>query len=283
MSEKPSDLLFASSYTQDSGLSTQDLERMKTLLDSIASSVASPVESRMLAEYGAVFLTTATPPPAIIFHGSQEVERFQSTLQTRAATFGEYEMELQSEAMDALTAAAAELRSRGMSLTPRAADSGRRSYDDTVGLWNRNVSRGLERWGEFGRITPERAEAIRRLAPVDQVAVILEMEEEEQIYFGTFFDRSILYSVAAPGASQHLSMLAFDAAEFQDPEVENMLARFGWHRTVVYDFPHFTYLGHDEQSLPTLGLKQEVRDYNGRSYRFWVPDLVLLGDYRSQE
>ena len=248
---------------------------MKTLLDSIASTIASPVEARLLAEYGAVFLTTATPPPSIIFRDSLEVERFQSTLRTRAATFGDYEIELQSDAMEALTAAASDLSARGMSLTPRAGDSGRRSYDDTVGLWNRNVSRGLEHWGEAGQITPERAESIRRLAPVDQVAIILDMEEAERIYFGTFFDRSILYSVAAPGASQHLSMLAFDAAEFQDPEVESTLARFGWHRTVVFDFPHFTYLGRDEQSLRSLGLKQEVRDYNGRSYRFWIPDLSL--------
>ena len=246
---------------------------MKTILDSIVSTVASAVEARLLAEYGAVFLTTATPPPTVIFRDGKEVERFQSALQTRAATIGEYEMELQSEAMEALTSASVELRALGLSLTPRAADSGRRSYDDTVGLWNRNVGRGLEHWGELGRITPERAESIRNLAPVDQVAIILEMEEAEQIYFGTFFDRSILYSVAAPGASQHLSMLAFDAAEFQDAEVEATLARFGWHRTVVFDFPHFTYLGRDEQSLPSLGLKQEVRDYNGRGYRFWVPNL----------
>ncbi len=255
---------------------TQHSERlMKTLLDSIASTVASPVESRLLAEYGAVFLTTATAPPAIIFRDSKEVERFQATLQIRAATFGEYEIELQADAMEALTSASAELSEHGMSLTPRAADSGRRSYDDTVGLWNRNVSRGLEHWVELGQITTERAESIRRFAPVDQVAIILEMEEGERIYFGTFFDRSILYSVAAPGASQHLSMLAFDAAEFQDPEVERTLANFGWHRTVVYDFPHFTYLGRDEQSLLSLGLKQEVREYNGRSYRFWIPDLSL--------
>jgi hypothetical protein len=248
---------------------------MTNLLKSLASSVASPVELRLLAEYGAIFLTTATPPPSIIFRNSREVEQFQSKLQTRIAIFGEHEMELQAEAMERLSAAADELRSRGASLTARAADSGRRSYDDTVSLWNRNVGRGLEHWGNLGRVTRERAERISRLTPVEQVAVILEMEEDEQIYFGTFFDRSILYSVAAPGASQHLSMLAFDAAEFQDEAVEQTLAGFGWHRTVVYDFPHFTYLGHDEQALTALGLKQEARQYDQRSYRFWIPDLKL--------
>lgn len=246
---------------------------MNDLLERIASFVASAVEARLLAEYGAIFLTTATPPPSIIFRNSAEVEQFQSTLQTRAYRFGEFEIELQADAMDALTAAASELVASGATLTPRAADSGRRSYDDTVGLWNRNVGRGLEHWVELGRVTADRADSIRQLSPVDQVEVILEMEDEEQIYFGTFFDRSILCSVAAPGASQHLSMLAFDAAEFQDEMVERRLARFGWHRTVVYDFPHFTFLGHAEESLPALGLRQVARDFNGRSYRFWVPIL----------
>ena len=247
---------------------------MKNLLNKIASTVASKVESRLLAEYGAIFLTRATPPPSIIFRDSAEVERFQATLQTRVALIGEHEIELQADAMEALMAAAFELRSQGATLTPRAADSGRRSYEDTVSLWNRNVERGLEHWGELGKITPDRAEQIKRHSPVDQVAVILEMEEAEQVYFGTFYDRSILYSVAAPGASQHLSMLAFDAAEFQYEIVERTLALFGWHRTVVYDFPHFTYIGHDEQTLPALGLKLVSRDYNERSYRFWIPALT---------
>ena len=255
---------------------------MNDLLERLSSSVASEVEARLLAEYGAIFLTTATPPPSIIFRNSAEVEQFQSTLQTRVSRFAEHEMELQADAMDALTAAAAELRASGATLSPRAADSGRRTYDDTVGLWNRNVGRGLDHWVELGLVTPDRAERIRRLSPVDQVAVILKMEDDEQIYFGTFFDRSILYSVAAPGASQHLSLLAFDAAEFQDETVERTLARFGWHRTVVYDFPHFTFLGRDEESLPALGLRQVVRDFNGRSYRFWIPILKFAKERLSK-
>ncbi|HJQ70461.1 MAG TPA: hypothetical protein VKA70_15895 [Blastocatellia bacterium] len=251
---------------------------MANFLEKKASSVASAVEARLLAEYGAIFLTTATPPPSIIFRDGAEVERFQSALRTRVRRFGEHNIELQADAMDALAAAADELPANGATLTPRAADSGRRSYDDTVGLWNRNVGRGLDHWLELGKVTADRADSIRQLPPVDQVSVILAMEDDEQIYFGTFFNRSILYSVAAPGASQHLSMLAFDAAEFQDEAVETTLARFGWHRTVVYDFPHFTYLGHDEASLPALGLKQVVRDYDGRSYRFWVPALKFANE-----
>ena len=227
----------------------------------------------MFAEYGAIFLTRATPPPVIIFDGPDEVERFQSSLKVKRAVLGDHEIELQRTAMEALLGAAVEIAGCGGTLTARASDSGRRSYDDTVMLWTRNVTRGLEHWREAGRLSSERAEAVKRLAPVEQVAVILEMEEREQIYFGTFFNRSILYSVAAPGASQHLSMLAFDVAEFEEETVERALGRFGWFRTVVNDFPHFTYLGCKSDQLTSLGLKPSAHPYKDREYVFWVPDL----------
>src|SRR6185369_8049224 len=100
--------------------------------------------------------------------------------------------------------------------------------------------------------------------------VILDLEDKEHLYFGTFFDRSILYSVAAPGASQHLAMLAFDVAEYQDTGVESALERHGWFRTVSNDLPHFTYLGRRESELPELGLKRVLRRYGETDYHFWV-------------
>jgi hypothetical protein len=238
-----------------------------------AATIYSPVEQRLFAEYGAIFLTKATPPPTIIFDGPDDVERFQSSLEVKRAALGEHEIELQGIAMEALLGAAGEMAVCGGTLTARASDSGRRSYDDTVRLWTRNVTRGLEHWREAGRLTAERAEEVERLTPVEQVAVILEMEEREQIYFGTYFNRSILYSVAAPGASQHLSMLAFDVAEFEDEMVERALGRFGWFRTVVNDFPHFTFLGCGPDQLTSLGLKPCAHPYKDREYLFWVPDL----------
>lgn len=249
---------------------------MANSLIHIAASLSSAIEARLFAEYGAIFVTRATAPPAIIFSSADEVELFQSSLVTSRATFGEHEIELQTEALDALVSAASEVADRGGRLTARAADAGRRSFEDTVGLWNRNVARGLDHWQSLGRITADRAQAIRELAPANQVAVILGMEENEQLYFGTFLDRSILYSVAAPGASQHLSMLAFDVAEYKDDTVEQALASFGWFRTVINDLPHFTYLGHKENALPHLGLKRVVIDYDSHSYSFRVPDLQSL-------
>jgi hypothetical protein len=188
--------------------------------------------------------------------------------------FGEQIIELQTLAIEALNAAATTLSLAGRSLSARAPDAGRRSYEDTVRLWTRNVTRGLEHWEANGRITREEATTIRELAPVEQVGVILGLEETEQLFFGTFFDRSVLYSVAAPGASQHLSMLAFDVAEYQETEVESALEQHGWFRTVVNDLPHFTYLGHREDELAGQGLKRVVREYGETDYHFWIPDLL---------
>ena len=255
-------------------MENQDL--MTALLNTMAAGLASAVERRLFAEYGALFVTTATPPPTIIFADASQVEAFQARLSVRRERVGDYEVTLQSEAMDALIRAASEMNDREGQITARAQDSGGRSYQDTVTLWNRNVTRGLEHWQAEGRLTPERADRIRRLAPTEQVGRILEMEEGEQIYFGTFFDRSILYSVAAPGASQHLSLLAFDVAQYQDDEVERVLGRYGWFRTVPNDLPHFTYLGHSRDRLPELGLIRTERPYQDRTFAFWVPDMDRL-------
>ncbi|HMJ08621.1 MAG TPA: hypothetical protein VK468_06430, partial [Pyrinomonadaceae bacterium] len=81
--------------------------------------------------------------------------------------------------------------------------------------------------------------------------------------------KSIIYSVAPPGASQHLSMLAFDVKEFDAEDVRVTLAKHRWFQTVTSDLPHFTYLGVAESELAGLGLKRV--EHAGRP--FWVPDI----------
>lgn len=246
---------------------------MASPLVSLLASPLSPVERRLLSEYGSVFVTTATPPPAVLFDGEDEVQRFQESLDRSRTVFGSHEVELQTAALKTLSAAAEHVAGSGASITARAADAGRRSYDETVGLWLRNVERGLDHWQALGRLTPEIVGEIRKLTPGDQVSLVLQLEQEQQIYFGTYFDRSILHSVAAPGSSQHLSMLAFDVAEYEDLRVEETLATFGWFRTVVNDLPHFTFLGRRETELAKEGLTQVSRTYGSREYRFWVPAI----------
>ncbi len=249
---------------------------MSNLLRDTFSTISSSVEARLFAEYGAVFVTSATPPPVLIFTDAAEVEQYQLSLPVKSALLGEHKIELQSEALVRLTQAAAEIEARGGRITARASDSGRRSFDETTNLWNRNLTRGLEHWQNLGRMDFNQAREIREAALTDQIAIVLDIEEASQLYFGTYFDRTILSSVAAPGASQHLSMLAFDVAEFQDEQVEGALNHSGWFRTVVNDLPHFTFLGRSEDELPSLGLKQYTCEYGSRNYLFWIPDLEAL-------
>ena len=235
--------------------------------------ITSLLDIRLAREYGSIFITTATPPPCIVFQDEQQVRDFQSSLAISRHTLSDHPIELQTLAMEALIAAAEQASQGGTSITARAADAGRRSYADTVGLWVRNVQRGLEHWTTAGRINPEHAERVRLLPLAEQVEVVLNMEDTDELYFGTYFDKSILYSVAAPGSSQHLSLLAFDVKEYSDLSVEQALADCGWYRTVTSDLPHFTYLGRPKTVLFELGLKQDVRNYDGQVYRFWVPDI----------
>jgi len=93
--------------------------------------------------------------------------------------------------------------------------------------------------------------------------------EEKGIWFSKDLSKSIVYSVAPPGTSQHLSMLALDVTQFEDARVRTILAKNGWFQTVTSDLPHFTYLGEKENDLPKLGLKKVT--YADRD--FWVPDF----------
>jgi hypothetical protein len=87
------------------------------------------------------------------------------------------------------------------------------------------------------------------------------------MFFNLDFSRSILSSVAPPGASQHLALLAFDVKEHEDARVRAILERHGWFQTVAHDRPHFTYLGVARSQLESLGLSRIVE---GRR-EYWVP------------
>ncbi|HEX8499723.1 MAG TPA: hypothetical protein VF659_03960 [Pyrinomonadaceae bacterium] len=229
-----------------------------------------PVARRILNEYGAVFVAagTVTPPPVCIFGGAEEVETFQAAARVAAREMGGVVIELQPAAMRALVAAREEAQGQGLDVTPRdGSESARRGYDDTIRLWNSRLLPALEYWRGEGRLTPEEAERVRALPAREQVGAVLELERRG-IFFSKDFSKSILYSVAAPGASQHLSLLAFDAAEYGDERVRRILARHGWFRTVRSDCPHFTYLGLEESELPSRGLKK-VSTGDGE---FWVPN-----------
>ena len=225
---------------------------------------------RLLKEYGAVFLARgdAIPPKTVVFRDEKEVEAFQGGVPKSVETIGGVTIHLQAAAMQALKEAAAEAVNGGASITPKGADAAARSYRDTVGLWASRIGPGLAHWTAKRKISAAEAARIRALPPFDQVPEILKLESRG-IYFSTDLSKSILYSVAPPGSSQHLSMLALDVAEHENPRVRAVLAKHGWYQTVISDLPHFTFLGVTEDRLPKLGLKKASNA--GRV--FWIPDI----------
>ena len=229
------------------------------------------VERRLLAEYGAMFVSTETVrvPPRCMFRSEEECVRFQSEVERAEAVMGDSRVELQPVALDALLAAREEARAAGFEITPRGgAEASLRSYADTLRLWASRVTPALAHWVALDTLAPDEAERLRALSSKEQIAAVL-AEEERGNFFSKDLSRTILSSVAAPGASQHLSMLAFDAAEFREARVREIMERHGWFQTVRYDLPHFTFLGVREKELPALGLKRV--DDCGQT--FWIPNI----------
>ena len=230
-----------------------------------------PVARRVLHDYGAMFVAAdaVLPPPVCVFSSEEQVAEFQKAAGRARTTIDGASIELQPVAMSALLKARAVARAGGRNLTPRdGAEAARRNFADTVRLWNSRFLPGLDHWTKVGRISSPQADRLRVLRTSQQVAEVLELEGDG-IFFSKDLSKSVLYSIAAPGTSQHIAMLAFDANEFLDERVREILADHGWFQTVLSDLPHFTFLGLKEDQLPERGLKRmEVNEQV-----FWIPDV----------
>jgi hypothetical protein len=242
-------------------------------IDNLPHRLKIPIDAvgqRILKEYGAIFAAKggAVPPDKIVFKNEKQVSAFQARLAKAKANIGGFEMELQAPAMEKLIDAAEEAAQNNLTITPRGTDSAKRSYAETVKLWASRVDPGLKHWIEAGKLTETEAANIRACSPFRQVSKILKLESEG-MYFSKDLSKTIVHSVAPPGTSQHLSMLAFDASEHENPQVREILARHGWLQTVVSDLPHFTFLGATENELFEFGLKKVID--GGRV--FWLPNL----------
>ena len=247
------------------------LKKRKTSLENICPSSDS-VARRVLEDYGAMFLASeeVVLPPVCVFTSEEQVTKFQQDAGFSTEMIGVDQIELQPEAMKALLKAREQANKEGLDITPRdGSEAARRNYEDSVRLWNTRFLPALDHWMGQGRLTAEQAARLRTLPLREQTAAVLELEKSE-IYFSKDRTKSILYSVAAPGTSQHIAMLAFDVIEFQDSRVRAILAKHGWFQTVVSDHPHFTFLGLKEQDLPKHGLKNVVVD----GQTFWIPNVT---------
>ena len=224
----------------------------------------------LFKEYGSVFVARGgvIPPKTVVFKDAAAVSAFQSTLATSSVTIGGFLLELQAPAMKALKEAINDTKTQNLSINPRDKDSAKRTYHETIDLWASRVDPALKHWVGLGKIAQSDADRIKSLSPYEQVPEVFKLEAKG-IWFAKDLSKSIIYSVAPPGTSQHLSMLAFDVKEHENEKVRALLAKHGWYQTVTSDLPHFTYLGVPESELPGLGLKR-VSDH-GRS--FWIPAI----------
>jgi len=248
----------------------KSLKKRKTSIESICPS-SDAVSRRVLEDYGAIFLADkkVLPPPVCVFTSDEQVVEFQERAGYTTEFIAYDDVELQPEAMKQLLKARAEAQQENLDITPRdGAEAGRRSFEDSLQLWHTRFQPALDYWLAQGRLTEEQVTRLKSLPLRDQIAEVLELEKSG-IYFSKDLSKSILYSIAAPGTSQHIAMLAFDVNEFENPRVREILAKHGWFQTVLSDLPHFTFLGLKEKDLPKHGLKQVEVD----GQKFWIPNV----------
>lgn len=247
------------------------LEKERLSLSTVCPIDTSEIVRRVFLEYGAMFVATddVRLPPTCAFSTIADVDAFHRRLETKKHLFGSVEIELQEAAMKALIKATHEAEELDLTITPLdGAIAGRRNYDDTVRIWNSRFYRALEYWELRGKIPGSDAIKARVASTIDQIKFVSDWEGQG-LFFSTNFSKSIFHSVAPPGTSQHLSMLAFDVVEASNPDVRRILNKHGWFQTIRTDQPHFTYLGLDEKDLPKRGLKQVIHQGNF----YWIPNI----------
>lgn len=244
------------------------------------------VADRILREYGALFVgdnsslagmdlyphgTGFKLTAQCIFPDEESVRRYQSKVSSRQEHLSGTRLELAAHAMEALLRARSQAAALGLAITPRGgSQAGKRSYHDTKRLWDSRFLPGLDYWVARRVISRQEASNLKAMDSIDQVARVLELEQSRKAFFSKDRTKSILYSVAAPGASQHIFMLAVDINEFANREVRQILAENGWYQTVKSDLPHFTYLGiKDKAQLRIRGLKME----SVQGQEFWTPRI----------
>lgn len=231
---------------------------------------SNPVARRVFKDYGAMFLAVpeVTFPTKCIFDSEEEVLNFQKMAESESAEIGGKMVTLQKAAMESLKSAVAAAAAKKLSISPRGSSASRRDYADTLRIWKSRFNPALNHWVSKQKISAAEAEKARTMATREQVERVMEWEAEG-LWFSTNFDRSIFSSVAAPGTSQHLTMIALDVSEFADKNVREILNSNGWFQTIIDDTPHFTYLGLKEDELPSRGLRSEWRG----GTKFWIPNF----------
>jgi|GEM_PF-322364 len=261
--------LVKSRLIEENHLKAQRGESLDARVQKLCPYETKAAARMILFQYGAAFTASdrVRVPDRCVFLDEGDVQRFQATAKIKSAMLGDTLIELQESAMEALEVARSEAQSQGLDITPLDGSiAARRVYRDTVAIWNSRFDPAIRYWIGAGRIAPTELDAVNSL---DIFSLIEKVSawEKQGLFFGTGTYSSIFSSVAPPGTSQHLSMIALDVVQHGDPRVRLIMAKNGWFQTIKGDMTHFTYLGVLEQELPGRGLQFVI--YNDRG--FWIP------------
>jgi hypothetical protein len=238
----------------------------------ICPTETSAAAKKILSEYGAIFVASekVVPPPTCRFQNDTEVAAFQSKIATGYVILNGVQIQLQKPAADSLNSVIADGIAEGIRVRPLDGSiAAGRSYSDTVRLWNSRLLPALRYYAVRNQISADDVAAIIEMLPDQQIEEIIGWENQ-RLKFGTNRASSIFASTAPPGASQHLSLIAFDVAPPVSPTVIWLMNLHGWYQTVKGDRSHFTYLGLTEKELPARGLKALVFD----GIQYWVPNIA---------
>lgn len=220
--------------------------------------------------YGATFI--AKPglklPPYAVFEAPAQVRSYQKTLPLKRLKVGRYNVVLQTEALNAFSEAEKEAAQYKLRISPVGDIASLRSYEDTAYIWHKYLEKGLNYWVANHKVKSQEARRILALPPRAQLNAVLALEEKG-LYLHANHIHSIMNLAAPPGGSQHISGLAMDIEEHQNPKVREILNRHGFFQTVLHDSPHFIFLGRKTEELADLGLVSVLS--NGRQY--WIPDI----------
>lgn len=265
---------FVSGGKGDSESGTDQPAEIARRLEQICPVQNSVVANRIIFQFGAVFAAadSVQPPPNCYFANAASLKAFQGKLRISSAPIDGVALTLQEPAMNSLLKAVAECEQQGIKVRPfDGAIAAARTYEDTARLWNTRFQRALDHWSNGGKISPIEAAAARNESTVVQLRRVVDWESQG-LWFGTTLSGSIFSSVAPPGTSQHLFLLAFDVAPPVPADLVPIFKSNGWYRTVPGDSTHFTYLGVAETELPGRGLQKITT----RGVDYWVPALPDL-------
>jgi hypothetical protein len=264
------------------------------------------VNMKILEEYGAYFVAKdIVPPPTCIFDNEGGVNDFLASSlngKTKVVKIADKSFEFQSAAADSLVNEVFPALSRLnpkilpyqiprrysdvgdkeiLNLTANTfviinADWAKRTYCNTLVNWKSRLDKMPDKklLKDLTLDLDDLTDSIKKkrinLTIGEELKTANQKRKSTSTYYGSR-KNPIMRSVAIPGASQHLLLIAFDL-EIINADIIETLNNAGWYQTVPNDDRHFTYLGYKtEEDLKKNGLKRV--ECKKSEYKFWIPNI----------